>query len=74
MTLLRRYPAGRLATVAFLTPLFGVGLGNLMRGEALTPALLAGGGLVGLGIFLVASDRTARHAPPDLGLPGEDAP
>ena len=45
-----------------------------MRGEPLTPALLAGGGLVGLGIFLVASDRTAHHAPPDLGLPGEDAP
>ncbi len=74
MTLLRRYPAGRLATVAFLTPLFGVGLGGLMRGEPLTPSLLAGGGLVGLGIFLVASDRTARHAPPDLALPGEDAP
>lgn len=74
MILLRRYPAGRLAAIAFLTPLFGVGLGNLMRGEPLTAALLAGGGLVGLGIFLVASDRTAHHAPPDLGLPGEDAP
>ena len=34
--LLRRYPAGRLATLSFLTPLFGVGLGHLTRGEPLT--------------------------------------
>ena len=74
MLLLRRYPAGRLATVAFLTPIFGVGLGTLFRGEALTLSLLAGGSLVGLGIFLVASDRTAHRATPDLALPGEDAP
>lgn len=72
--LLRRYPAGRLATVAFLTPLFGVGLGHVMRGEALTVSLVVGGCLVGLGIYLVASDRAAHHIPPDLGLPGEDAP
>ena len=76
MVLLRRYPAGRLATVAFLTPLFGVALGHAMRGEALTVSLVAGGCLVGLGIFLVSSDRTAhRTGPePDLALPGEDAP
>jgi drug/metabolite transporter (DMT)-like permease len=77
MILLRRYPAGRLATIAFLTPLFGVALGHAMRGEALTASLVAGGCLVGLGIFLVSSDRTAhlpRGAGPDLALPGEDAP
>jgi drug/metabolite transporter (DMT)-like permease len=74
MILLRKYPAGRLATLAFLTPLFGVALGCMLRGEALTAALLAGGALVGLGIYLVASDRTAHHRPADLGLPGEDAP
>ena len=74
MILLRRYPAGRLATVAFLTPLFGVGLGHMLRAEPLTVSLLAGGVCVGLGIFLVASDRTARKAEPALGLPGEDAP
>ena len=55
--LLRRYPAGRLATLSFLTPLFGVGLGHLTRGEPLTPGLVVGGCLVGLGIYLVASDR-----------------
>ncbi len=74
MILLRRYPAGRLATIAFLTPLFGVGLGHMMRAEPLTLSLLAGGACVGLGIFLVASDRTTSEAEPDLGLPGEDAP
>ncbi len=29
---------------------------------------------IGLGIYLVASDRTAHRAEPDLALPGEDAP
>ena len=57
MILLTRYSASRLATIAFLTPLFGIALGNLMRGEPLTPPLILGGGLVGLGIYLVASGR-----------------
>jgi drug/metabolite transporter (DMT)-like permease len=74
MVLLRRYPAGRLATVAFLTPLFGVALGHILRKEALTFSLVAGGCFVGIGIFLVSSDRTAHQTGPDLALPGEDAP
>jgi drug/metabolite transporter (DMT)-like permease len=73
MLLLKRYPAGKLATLAFLTPFFGVGLGNLMRGERLTLALIGGGVLVAIGIYLVASDRTVRHVPADILLPGEDA-
>jgi drug/metabolite transporter (DMT)-like permease len=73
MILLKHYPAGRLATVAFLTPLFGVGLGHLVRGEALTWALVAGGSLVGYGIYLVASERTLHGQEPDLIVPGEDA-
>lgn len=74
IVLLRTYPAGRLAMLAFVTPLFGVALGNLTRNEALTAPLLVGGCLVGLGIYLVASDRTAHHIEPDIALPGEDAP
>lgn len=74
MLLLRRYPAGRLATVAFVTPLFGIGLGHLTRGEPLSWPLVAGAGLVGTGIYLVASDRTAHHPRPEPELPGEDAP
>jgi drug/metabolite transporter (DMT)-like permease len=57
MILLRRYPAGRLVTVAFLTPLFGIALGSLMRGEPFTWPLAVGGGLVGLGIYLVAGEK-----------------
>ncbi len=57
MILLRRYPAGRLVTVAFLTPLFGITLGTLIRGEAFTWPLALGGLLVGLGIYLVAVEK-----------------
>lgn len=54
MILLKKYPAGQLATLAFLTPLFGVGLGTWLRGEPFTWTLGLGGALVGLGIYLVA--------------------
>jgi drug/metabolite transporter (DMT)-like permease len=74
LLLLRRYPAGRLATIAFVTPIFGVGLGNLVRGEPLTWPLLIGCGLVGWGIYLTSSDRVVQHTGTTLGLPGEDAP
>ncbi|HEV3167518.1 MAG TPA: DMT family transporter [Isosphaeraceae bacterium] len=74
LLLLRSYPAGQLATVAFVTPLFGVGFGHFWQQDPLTPSLIASGVLVGLGIFLVASDRTAHALPADLALPGEDAP
>jgi O-acetylserine/cysteine efflux transporter len=62
MILLSRYPAGRLATISFLAPFFGITLGSLMRGEPLTWQLAAGGGLVGLGIYLVASGKSAEPA------------
>ena len=81
MVLLRRYPAGQIATLAFLTPLFGVGFGNLLRGEPLTWELIAGGGLVGLGIYLAASggprESPAEEIPREGRLPaitfGDDA-
>ena len=73
LLLLKRYPAGRLAAMAFLTPLFGVVLGNLWRGEPVTWPLLAGGALVGVGIYLVSSERISRPRDVDLTLPGEDA-
>jgi drug/metabolite transporter (DMT)-like permease len=63
--LLGRYQASRLATIAFLTPLFGISLGNLMRGEPLTPPLIVGGALVGLGIYLVASGRPTELRVPE---------
>lgn len=74
LLLLGRYPAAQLATMAFMTPMFGVGFGRWLSGDPLTVSLLGGGALVGLGIYLSASDR-AEHVPPDdVTLPGEDAP
>jgi drug/metabolite transporter (DMT)-like permease len=70
LILLSRYPASRLATIAFLTPFFGISLGSLMRGEPLTWQLAIGGVLVGLGIYLVASGKEegAVEPTPDDGL------
>jgi drug/metabolite transporter (DMT)-like permease len=47
------YPAGRLMAFSFLTPLFGALFGGLILNEPLTAKLLAGIGLVGVGIYLV---------------------
>lgn len=74
MLLLKRYPAAQLATVAFITPMFGVGLGTWLRNEPLTPSLMVGGLLVGFGIYLSSSDRAEHSKPGDVELPGEDAP
>lgn len=63
MILVSRYPASRLATIAFLTPFFGITLGSLMRGEPLTWPLAIGGLLVGLGIYLVASGKAEGGTP-----------
>jgi drug/metabolite transporter (DMT)-like permease len=68
LILLSRYSASRLATIAFLTPFFGISLGSLMRGEPLTWPLAFGGLLVGLGIYLVASGK------PEVGAPVPVAP
>ncbi len=57
MILLRRYLAGQLAAVSFMTPLFGIALGTLIRGEPITLTLVVGSAAVGLGIYLAASDR-----------------
>ncbi len=71
LILLSRYPAGQLATISFLTPFFGISLGSLMRGEPLTWQLAAGGILVGLGIYLVASGKAevGAEAEPVEGFP-----
>jgi drug/metabolite transporter (DMT)-like permease len=51
--LISRYPAGRLSSFSFLTPLFGLIAGALLLGEPVSAALLAALVLVGLGIYLV---------------------
>jgi drug/metabolite transporter (DMT)-like permease len=51
--LVRRYPASRLASFTFLTPLFGVLAGGILLNEPITNLLLLSLVLVGTGIYLV---------------------
>lgn len=51
--LVRHYPAPKLASFTFLTPLFGVVAGWQVLDEPLTPALLIALALVGSGVYLV---------------------
>ena len=51
--LIRHYPASRIASFTFLTPLFGVLAGGVLLQEPITAWLLAALALVGTGIYLV---------------------
>lgn len=51
--LVRHYPAARLSSFTFLTPLFGVIAGGWFLDEPLTIGLMAALVLVGIGIFVV---------------------
>ena len=50
--LIRHYPATRLSSFSFLTPVMGVLAGGLLLGEPLTPAVFLALALVGAGIFI----------------------
>jgi drug/metabolite transporter (DMT)-like permease len=50
---LRTYGASQISVFSFTTPVFGVGLGVLLRGDALSPWLLVCGLAVAAGITLV---------------------
>ncbi len=50
--LIRHYPATRLSSFSFLTPVMGVLAGALLLGEPLTPAVFAALALVGAGIWV----------------------
>jgi len=51
--LLRQHSASQIAVFSFATPLFGVLLGVVMRGDRLTPWLFLAAGCVAAGILLV---------------------
>jgi len=55
--LVRHYPATRLSSFSFLTPVMGVLAGALLLGEPLTPGVLAALGMVGAGIWLANTRR-----------------
>lgn len=56
--LVRHYPAPKLASFTFLTPLLGVAAGGILLAEPMSPGLLIALALVALGIWLV----NRRHA------------
>ncbi len=56
--LIRHYPVTRLSSFSFLTPVMGVLAGGLLLGEALTPAVFAALGLVGLGVWIANRPRS----------------
>lgn len=60
--LISQYPATRLSSFSFLTPVMGVFAGGILLGEALTPAVFAALALVGSGIWI--ANRTLPAAPP----------
>jgi drug/metabolite transporter (DMT)-like permease len=60
--LVRHYPASRLASFTFLTPLFGVMAGGAFLHEPITGMLLLGLVLVGAGIYLVNRPGGAEGA------------
>ena len=53
--LLKRHPASQLTAFTFVTPLAGMVIGNVFRGDALSMGLLLGGVLVTGGIYLVTT-------------------
>ena len=58
--LIRRYPASRLASFTFLTPLFGVVAGGVLLSEPITSLLLLSLILVSTGIYLVNRPGAGR--------------
>lgn len=50
--LIRHYPATRLSSFSFLTPVLGVVAGGVLLAEPLTPAVFIALGLVGVGIWI----------------------
>jgi drug/metabolite transporter (DMT)-like permease len=62
--LVRHYPASRLASFTFLTPLFGVLAGGVLLNEPITHTLLLSLVLVGAGIYLVNRPAAGRGLKP----------
>ena len=71
-TLLRTHSASQISLFAFTTPLFGVTIAVLMRGDHLSPWLLLSAACVAAGIFL--ANRPGRgdgETPPESQSDGD---
>ena len=58
--LLSVYPTSTVASFSFLTPIFAITMGHFLYAESLTPGLLIGAALVGLGIILINQRLPAK--------------
>ncbi len=58
--LLRRYSASIVSVFSFATPVFGVALAVLLRGDSMSPWLIAAGACVAAGIVLVTRRPAGR--------------
>jgi drug/metabolite transporter (DMT)-like permease len=61
--LLQNAPISRVATYAYVNPVVAVVLGFVVLGEAVTPAMLAGGAVIVLSVALVIRHE---HTPPEV--------
>lgn len=59
---LERMPATRVAGFTYLVPLFSIVFGLLLLGEPITPALVAGAGILVVGVWLVNRQREEPQA------------
>jgi drug/metabolite transporter (DMT)-like permease len=59
---LERMPATRVAGFTYLVPLFAVAFGLLLLGEPITPTLVAGAGILVVGVWLVNRHREEPQA------------
>jgi len=60
--LINHYPATRLSSFSFLTPVMGVLAGGIILGEPLTPAVFLALGMVGAGIWVANRPAVAAKA------------
>jgi drug/metabolite transporter (DMT)-like permease len=57
----RTLPTPTVATYAYVNPVVAVFLGTTFLGEAVTPGMLLGGGLIVVAVALVVRQRPALH-------------
>jgi len=69
--LVAHYPAFKLASFSFLTPIFGLIAGGVVLGEPISAALILAMALVGFGIYLVNRTQPTVAARADAVTPGD---
>lgn len=67
--LLTKYKAGQLGILSFMTPVFGVLMGNWLLGESIESNFIVGSGLIIGGILLVSSHGWLSKRREKLGKP-----